>query len=114
MQKEDCRGDEMAIERDMKTSSLLEKKKPRTPSGAEKENWEKKKNIRIAVYKKNDMLKYGSERYNDASHVGLTHEKGIKAGKHKVNYLGKEMNVLECNEDGRLSVLILKEVETDA
>ena len=114
MQKEDCRGDEMAIERDMKTSSLLEKKKPRTPSGAEKENWEKKKNIRIAVYKKNDMLKYGSERYNDASHVGLTHEKGIKAGKHKVNYLGKEMDVLECNENGRLSVLILKEVETDA
>jgi hypothetical protein len=114
VQKEDCRGDEMAIARDMKTSSLLEKKKPRTPSGAEKENWEKKKNIRIAVYKKNDMLKYGSERYNDASHVGLTHEKGIKAGKHKVNYLGKEMNVLECNEDGRLSVLILKEVETDA
>lgn len=114
MQKEDCRGDEMAIARDMKTSSLLEKKKARTPSGAEKENWEKKKNIRIAVYKKNDMLKYGSERYNDASHVGLTHEKGIKAGKHKVNYLGKEMNVLECNENGRLAVLILKEVDTDA
>lgn len=114
MRKESCRGDEMAIARDMKTSSLLEKKKSRTPSGAEKESWEKKKNIRIAVYKKNDMLKYGSERYNDASHVGLTHEKGIKAGKHKVNYLEKEMDVLECNENGRLSVLILKEVDTDA
>lgn len=104
----------MAIARDMRTGSLLEKKKVRTPSGAEKENWEQKKNIRLAVYKKNDMLKYGSERYNDASHVGLTHERGIKAGKHKVNYLGKEMEVLESNENGRLTVLILKEVETDA
>ena len=104
----------MAIARDMRTGSLLEKKKVRTPSGAEKENWEKKKNIRLAVYKKNDMLKYGSERYNDASHVGLTHERGIKAGKHKVNYLGKEMEVLESNENGRLTALILKEVETDA
>lgn len=104
----------MAIVRDMKTSSLLEKKKVRTPSGAEKEDWEKKKDIRLAVYKKNDMLKYGSERYNDASHVGLTHEKGIKAGKHKVKYLGKEMDVLDCNENGRLTVLILKEVDTGA
>ena len=104
----------MAIARDMRTGSLLEKKKVRTPSGAEKENWEKKKNIRLAVYKKNDMLKYGSERYNDASHVGLTHERGIKAGKHKVNYLGKGMEVLESNENGRLTVLILKEVDTDA
>ncbi|MEE0468241.1 MAG: phage head-tail adapter protein [Blautia sp.] len=104
----------MAIARDMRTGSLLEKKKVRTSSGAEKENWEQKKNIRLAVYKKNDMLKYGSERYNDASHVGLTHERGIKAGKHKVNYLGKEMEVLESNENGRLTVLILKEVETDA
>lgn len=104
----------MAIARDMRTGSLLEKKKVRTPSGAEKENWEQKKNIRLAVYKKNDMLKYGSERYNDASHVGLTQERGIKAGKHKVNYLGKEMEVLESNENGRLTVLILKEVETDA
>lgn len=104
----------MAIARDMRTGSLLEKKKVRTPSGAEKENWEQKKNIRLAVYKKNDMLKYGSERYNDASHMGLTRERGIKAGKHKVNYLGKEMEVLESNENGRLTVLILKEVETDA
>ncbi|WP_411329276.1 phage head-tail adapter protein [Blautia hansenii] len=104
----------MSIARDMRTCPLLEKKKTRTPSGAEKEHWEKKKDIRLTVYKKNDMLKYGSERYNDASHVGLTYEKGIKAGKYKINYLGREMDVLECNPNGRLAVLILKEVDTDA
>lgn len=104
----------MAIARDMKICPLLEKRKTRTPSGGEKEIWEKKKDIRLAVYKKNDMLKYGSERYNDASHVGLTSEKGMKAGKHKVDYFGKRMEVLESNENGRLTVLILKEVDADA
>lgn len=104
----------MSIARDMKNCSLMEKKKKRTSSGAEKEYWEKKKDIRLAVYKKNDILKYGSERYNDASHVGLTYEKEIKAGKHKVKYLGREMDVLECNSNGRLTLLILKEVVVDA
>ena len=33
----------MAIARDMRTGSLLEKKKVRTSSGAEKENWERKR-----------------------------------------------------------------------
>ena len=71
----------MSVNRDMKLYEVWEKIKEKTPSGAEKTNWKKIRNTLITVYKKNDMLKTGECKYNEATHSKLTKDSDFKAGK---------------------------------
>lgn len=104
----------MSVNRDMKLYEVWEKTKEKTPSGADKIGWKKTRDTLVTVYKKNDMLKTGSVKYNEATHTGLTKDKVFKAGKHQLRRKEKVYDITEANPDGRLTVLLLKEVDTDA
>lgn len=104
----------MSVNRDAKAYEVWEKIRGKTPSGAEKTNWKKIRNTLITVYKKNDMLKTGSVKYNEATHTGLTKDKEFKAGKHQLRKNETVYDITEVNPDGRLTVLLLKEVDIDA
>lgn len=103
----------MSMNRDMREYELWKKEKARSPSGAPKESWKLAGTILAAVYKTSDMIQYGSERYNQASHVALTHEKSIKAGLYQIRQDGCTYQVANANADGRMAVLLLKEVDSD-
>ncbi len=104
----------MSVNRDAKAYEVWEKTKGKTPSGADKAGWKKIRGTSMSVYKKNDMLKTGSVKYNEATHTGLTKDKAFKAGKHQLRRKEKVYDITEVNSDGRLTVLLLKEVDTDA
>lgn len=115
MQNVDCRGDKMSVNRDMRVYELWKKEKTRTASGAEDWKWNPTgKEIKVAVYKKNDMTSSGSEHYREATHTGQTHFKEMKAGTYQLRRDGRVFNVTDFNPDGRLVTMILKEVDTDA
>lgn len=104
----------MSINRDAKIYEVWEKVKEKTQSGSDKIGWRKIQDVLITVYKKNDMLKTGNVRYNEATHTGLTRDKTFKAGKHQLRRSGNVYDITEVNPDGRLTVLYLKEVVIDA
>lgn len=103
----------MSMNRDMREYELWKKEKARSPSGAPKESWKLAGTILAAVYKTSDMIQHGSERYNQASHTALTYEKGIKAGLYQIRQGDRTYQITDVNADGRMAVLLLKEVDAD-
>lgn len=104
----------MSINRDMKSYTLQQKKKSRTPSGAEKWEWTDSGSVSVAIYNSGERFVSASVRYKEATHVGLTHSKGVRAGKNRLIRDGAIYNIIDCKPEARLAVLILKVVDTDA
>ncbi len=103
----------MSVNRDMRKYELWKKEKERSPSGAPKESWKLAGTVLAAVYKTSDMIQHGNERYNQASHTALTHEKGLRAGLYQIRKDDRTYQITDVNEDGRIAVLLLKEVDSD-
>lgn len=104
----------MSVNRDMRDYELLKANKTRSTSGAEKEDLEKVRDISVAVYKTSDMISAGSAKYKESTHVGMTHFKDIKAGTFHIRNEDHKFEIISFNPDGRLAVLLLKEVDSDA
>lgn len=100
----------MSINRDMKEYTLQQNELIRTPSGAEKASWVDKGIIRVAVYKKNDMKVYTSEKYIESTHTGLTYCKDIDSDGYRLVRDGVAYEITDCNTEGRLTNLLLKVV----
>lgn len=103
----------MSINRDAKIYEVWEQTKKKTQSGSDKIKWRKIQEVLVTVYKKNDMLKTGNIRYNEATHTGLTRDTAFKAGKHQLRRNRNVYDITEVNPDSRLTVLYLKEVIID-
>lgn len=103
----------MAINRDMKSCTLQEKKRTRTASGAWTEKWENLSDIQMAIYQTSESIYAAGERYKDSTHTGLTHCKDLKAGMFRIMDGDKVYQILSCDTRPRLTVLILKEVSTN-
>lgn len=101
----------MSVNRDMERGMLQENQPIRAPSGAAKDNWVDIRRIDAAVYKNSDMLSTGTARYNESTHTGLTHEKNIEVGKHRLVMGSVAYLVTGCNTKPRLTNLVLKEVD---
>lgn len=104
----------MSVNRDMRSYELLKKEKVRTQSGAEGWEWNPDGEIKATVYKKSDRIASGNERYREATHVGQTHFKKMKAGMYQLRKDGRVFDVIDFNPDGRLASMLLKEVDADA
>lgn len=104
----------MSVNRDMRSYGLFKKERARSPSGATREAWHKERDINVAVYKTDDRLMSGNERYNQITHTGQTYYKEMKAGTYQIRRDGRIFDVIGFNPDGRLSVMSLKEVDSDA
>lgn len=103
----------MSVARTMKSFTLQKKIMQRTPSGAKKEAWEDKCKINAAIYKSDEKILSGSERYKDATHVGLTYYREIEAGKYRLKQGDKLYYVEKSDAGHRLTNLLLKEVDSN-
>lgn len=103
----------MSVNRDMKKYMLQKKSTDRSPSGGKKESRADVGEIDVAVYKNTEMVMYASERYKESTHTGLTYSKGIKAEISRLFREGSVYRIVSCNEDGRLTVFLLKEVDAN-
>lgn len=83
----------------------------RTPSGATRYEWDKVKEIQVAVYKTDDMRMIASEKYMISTHSGLTYCKELKADDYRLIRNGTVYEITDCNTEGRLTNLLLKVVE---
>lgn len=101
----------MSINRDMKKYTLDHRLPVRTPSGATRYEWDMVKEIKVAVYKTDDMRMVASEKYMRSTHSGLTHCKEIKADEYRLIRNGTVYEITDCNTEGRLTNLLLKVVE---
>lgn len=100
----------MSVNRDMRNYKLQRNRPVRSPSGAPKDNWIDIKDIKAAVYKKDDMRVFSSEKYIESTHVGLTYCKEIATNINRLICNDIVYDVIGCNPDGRLTVLLLKAV----
>lgn len=98
----------MSINRDMKKCILQRNSPVRTASGAERESWKRVGEIRVAIYKKNEMKSVASEKYMKSTHTGLTYSRDIQAGRDRIVKDGVAYGIVDCNPDGRLTNLILE------
>lgn len=103
----------MSIARDMIDCMLQEKVTVRSKSGAKIDEWRNVHQIKVAIYKSDERIIAASEKYKDATHVGLTFCKNIKSGKHQLVIDGAVYQVKKSDSKHRLTNLILKEVDTD-
>lgn len=101
----------MSVNRDMKEYMLQINNQGRSSSGALVDNWGNNRKISVAVYKKDDMRVFASEKYVESTHIGLTYFKNAVADKHRLTRNGVIYNIESSNPDGRLAVLLLKVVE---
>ena len=101
----------MSVNRDMKTYGLEYEEITRTESGAEKSTWKFMGEVKVAIYKKNDMGVVASEKYVESTHAGLTYRKDIVAYKNRLVRNGVIYQVTDSNPQGRLTYLFLKVVE---
>lgn len=104
-----------SINRDMGKIFLDKKTKTRTPSGAEKWNWDTENSIEIevAIYDIDDRINTQNARFNDSSHIGLTRYKDIKEGLNRLRKGDMIYNILSSKSKGRFTQLLLKRVDTD-
>ena len=105
----------MGIITNMKHYMLQSKTKIRTESGAQKETWTNRLVIDVSIYDKNERLNTQSARYNESTHTGLTFYKKIKAFKNRlIDEETQEIyEITSAVNDGRLTNLLLKKVDTD-
>lgn len=103
----------MSINREMSRYTIQEEKCVRSPSGGFKPEWVYVSEVDVAVYKIDETVMHASELYKVSTHTGLTHRKGLKAGKYRIKNDDAVYMVMSCNDSGRLSSLLLKEVTTD-
>lgn len=101
----------MSINRDMKKYTLEHRLPVRIPSGATRYEWDKVKEIQVAVYKTDDMRMIASEKYMISTHSGLTYCKELKADEYRLIRNGTVYEITDCNTEGRLTNLLLKVVE---
>lgn len=102
----------MSLNRDMCTWILQRNDETRTPSGAKRENWVDVEAIQAAVYEKNEMRVTSNVRYQEASHTGLTYYKTFDGKKeYRLVKEGEYLRITSCNTEGRLTKLLLKEIE---
>lgn len=105
----------MSINTSMKDFVLQSKMKVRTASGAENYNWDQGRPIQAVVKKKSDRLNTQSVKYNESTHIGLTRCKYIKAHTNRLMAVdtGDCYDILSATNDGRITNLLLKRVDTD-
>lgn len=100
----------MSINRKMETYILQVKNRIRSPSGAPKYSWRPIEDILVAVYKKSENRVVESERYKECTHVGITHYKDVEAFAYRLVNNGEIYEILSCDTEPRLTILLLKEV----
>lgn len=84
-----------------------------TASGAKKITWTDLKTIQVSVSQINETRLYQSVKYQESTHNGVTHTKGIKAGKNRLKAdNGDIYEVLSAAGDYRMTNLLLKKVTT--
>lgn len=109
----------MSINSDMKLYALEKNMPSKTDSGAKKPNWGFVEDIYVTIRKKSDLIITQSARYNEATHIGLTHYKELKEGKYRLVKKGTTSaddvvyNIIDCNPEGKFSAIILKVVDAD-
>lgn len=103
----------MSINSNMKAMMLQVKKKIPSLSGATKYEWSNEALIYVSIFKKNNMINTQSVKYNESTHSGLTFYKGIKPGINRL--LDKDIiyEIKEVNNNGRITNLLLKVVDTN-
>lgn len=103
----------MSINRDMEQWTLQRNKETRSASGASKENWTDIQKILVAVYEKDELRRTDSARYQEATNTGLTYFKNFDRKKqYRLVSGGRCLEITSCNVQGRLTNLLLKEVES--
>lgn len=105
----------MSINAEMKPYIIQNKIKIRSQSGAESTSWNCGRPIHVVIKKTNDLLNTQSARYNESTHTGLTRCKYIKAYTNRLLEIetGSIYEILSVANDGRITNLLLKKVETD-
>lgn len=83
-----------------------------TASGAKKKTWKKHADILLAVYKVSEVGYRQIVRFQDMTHSGLTHYKGLKAEEHRIIQDDRKFTIMDADNDHRLAQLTLKEVAT--
>jgi|LGOV01.1.fsa_nt_gb hypothetical protein len=105
----------MGITANMKAFRLQNKTKIGTESGAQKETWSDGPMVDVSIYQKNERLITQSARYNESTHTGLSFSKNIKAFKNRLRDEETQeiFEITSAVNDGRLTNLLLKKVDTD-
>lgn len=81
-------------------------------SGARKKEWQHHTDILLAVYKISETNYRQVIRFQDMTHSGLTHYKGLKAEQFRITQGDHRYSIMDVDNDHRLAQLTLKEVVT--
>mgnify|MGYP001143024706 CR=1 FL=1 len=105
----------MSINSDLKSYELQEKVYTGevSASGVKKFKWEPIEDISVAVYKKNEATTITSVLYTEASHIGITYKKGIKANKFRLVKDGIIYDITSVTPGRLKDSLLLKELIMD-
>lgn len=84
-----------------------------TPSGAKKITWADIKNIPVSVCQIDETRMIQSVKYQQSTHSGTTHVKGIKTNTNRLKTENGDIyEILSTAGDYRMTNLLLKRVET--
>lgn len=101
----------MSINSRMKKADVYILSEKETLSGAKKSTWEKDDNIQITISQVGQYTSVEKFRHKETTHQGLTYCKNLQARKNRLESEGKKYEILEVDNQHRLAVLSLKEVE---
>ncbi|MFM1538798.1 phage head completion protein [Helcococcus bovis] len=100
----------MSVNSRMKEVDIYELTEQTSKSGAKKQEWNKIKTILASIYQANQFASVDNYRNVETTHQALTHYKGLIAGKYRVIQGDKKYEVLSIDNNHRLTVIILKEI----
>ena len=103
----------MSINTNMKSFFVETKTRIVGESGAMREIWGGNREIFVSISKSSENIKTLSARYKKTTHIGLTKCKFLKSERHRLRNQtnGRIYEILSANCDGRITNLLLKEVE---
>lgn len=106
----------MSINSTMRDYDLQSRTIIHKPSGAEVEDWHGTRRIKATIRLTDSVANAGNLRYGDNTHIGLTRAKYIKPQQHRLVNVktGTVYQINKVSSDGRLTNLILREVDPDA
>ena len=103
----------MSIMSNMESYMLQKRIRNRTESGYERPSWEDVGLIDVSVFKTDETLVHGSEKYRSASHVGFTYHEGLQSGTYRLQKNGIIYEITSCNTKIVPAGLLLKVVSSD-
>ncbi|MFL8968898.1 hypothetical protein ACKA04_02390 [Helcococcus kunzii] len=102
----------MSVNSRMKNVKVFELNEKETPSGAKKQKWiEKEDTILMAIYQVDQFVSHENFRNTETTHQALSYDKSLIARKTRIKAGDKKYNVLDIDNNHRLAVLSLKEVD---